>query len=705
MNFNVTRVEREIAGRTLSIETGKIAKQAAGSVMVQYGETVVFTACVRSKPRPGIDFFPLTVDYREKLSAAGKFPGGFMKREGRPTTKEVLTMRMIDRPCRPMFPKGFKDDVQIQAIVLSADLVNDPDILAMVGASAALCISDIPFNGPMGAVRVGYVDGKYVINPTKTEMDKTQMELVLGGHDESVNMIEVSARQLSEDVVAGAIEKGHEVIKELCSMINELVEKCGKEKTPFEIPDIAPIISMLEQKYGNAYLEAKKIDGKLERQNTIDAMYDEFKAEMCPEDKEEDQWQYPAEMIREGFHDFQEVMIRKMIVGGTRVGGRGLDELRDICGEVGFLPRTHGSALFTRGETQGLVTATLGTVSDQQTVDGLCDEFGQKFMLHYNFPPFCVGETGRIMGPGRREIGHGALAEKSLAMVLPDSDVFPYTIKLVSEIMESNGSSSMASVCGGTLAMLDAGVPLLNPVAGISVGMMSTDDASVYITDILGEEDHYGDMDFKVAGTKDGITGIQLDLKARGLTIEQIRETFAYAKTARMQILEIMAGVIAEPNMYLSEYAPRIATTQIPVDMIGAIIGPGGREIKKIQETTGTKVDIEEDGTIYISCVGGDGHNRAKGIIEMMTKPLKIGSVYTGKVVAIKEFGAFIELAPGREGLCHISEISNDFVRNVTDVCKVGDEMEIKVIAIDDQGRIKLSHKAVMAARKDEKSE
>jgi len=694
----VYRVEKEIAGRTLFIETGKLAKQASGAVVVGYGETVVLATVVCADPREGTDFFPLTVDYRERTSAAGKFPGGFIKREGRPTTKEILTMRMIDRPVRPLFPKGYRNEVQIQTMVWSADQQNDPDILAMIGASASLAVSDIPFDGPIAAVRVGRVDDQFVINPTHDQLAKSSLEIVLGGRCDQVNMIEVSAQELPEDVILDALKFGHKVISGICEMIADLARQCGKAKTPFEVFDTSGLVDMMEKKLGREYIQARQLPGKKQRQDRVDELFAAFVEELCPNGDESGQ--YTLDQINMAKEDFQEKVIRSEILQSRRSGGRGMDEIRPLSGEVALFPRTHGSALFTRGETQAMVTATLGTSSDEQIVDGLKEEFSQKFMLHYNFPPFCVGETGRIVGPGRREIGHGALAEKSLANVMPSIDKFPYTVKLVSDILESNGSSSMASVCAGTLALMDAGVPILRPVAGISIGMISSgnDDKYVLLTDILGEEDHYGDMDFKVAGTQKGITGIQLDLKRKGLSFDIIRETFERARVARISILKTLLGIIAEPRNELSQYAPRITSLKIPVDMIGMVIGPGGREVKRIQETTGAKVEIEDDGTIYLSCIGGTAHLKAKSMIEMMTMPLQVGRIYDGRVVSIKDFGAFIELAPGREGLCHVSELSSKYVESVSNFCKINDEMKVKVIDIDNQGRIKLSRKAAEAA-------
>ena len=691
----VKKVEKQIAGRLLSIETGKLAKQASGSVVVRYGETVVFAAVVSTEPREGIDFFPLTVDYREKLSAAGKFPGGFIKREGRPTIKEVLTMRMIDRPHRPLFPRGFRNEVQIQAMVWSADLQNDPDILAIIGAAAALAVSDIPFDGPLGAVRVGLVDETFVLNPTLEEMKRSNLDMVLCGMREGVNMIEVGARELPEKVVAEGIEFGHKTIVEICDMISELASDCGKEKYACEPLDTGKLAALLEEKAGTAFRQARLLPAKQERNDTINKLLEDFLAEICPEDTE-GECAYPPELVRQAIEEFTEKVTRAEILAGRRADGRGFADLRSVSGEVALLPRTHGSAIFTRGETQALVTATLGTYDDAQTIDGLIGEYDQRFMLHYNFPPFCVGECRRIMGPGRRELGHGALAERSLEQVLPTVDEFPYTIKLCSDILESNGSSSMASVCGGTLALMDAGIPIRHPVAGISIGMIKEGDRHVLLTDIIGEEDHYGDMDFKVAGSQTGITGIQLDLKTRYLTFDIIRETFERARKARLEILHTLLSVIDKPRKDISIYAPKMVVTNIPPDLIGKLIGPGGSNVKRIQEITGATIEIEEDGTVYISCVGGDGHLKALEIVESMTKPIEVGNLYRGKVVSTKDFGAFIEISPGREGMCHISELADRYVETVTDVCKVGDEITVKVIAIDEQGRVKLSRKAAL---------
>lgn len=699
----VKKVERQIAGRTLSIETGKLAKQAAGAVVVHYGDTVVLGTVVWGKPREGMDFFPLFVDYREKTSAAGKFPGGFIKREGRPTTKEILTMRMIDRPIRPLFPKGFRNEVQIQTMVWSADLENDPDLLAMIAASAALSISELPFDGPIGAVRVGRVDDEFVINPSHSELEESSMEMVLGGNKNEVTMIEVKAGELSEDIIADGVEFGHKTVAEICEMISELASDCGKEKMQYESPDTTELVGLMENKIGQEYREARKIDGKQEQSAKVEELLDSIKEEFIPANGQEGQ--YTVELVRMAIDDFQEKVMRSQILDdGFRSGGRGMEEIRQLSGEVGVLPRTHGSAVFTRGETQAMMTVTLGSSGDKQVVDGLLkEEFHQKFMLHYNFPPFCVGECGRIMGPGRREIGHGALAEKSLSVVVPDVESFPYTIRLVSDILESNGSSSMASVCAGTLAMMDAGIPIRHPVAGISIGMIKSGDRYVLLTDILGKEDHFGDMDFKVAGTQKGITGIQLDLKMKGLPFNIIREALERARTARLEILQAMLSVINEPRDKMSPYAPQIISVEIPVDLIGKVIGPGGRDIKALQERTGTTIDIENDGTIYISTAGGEGDAyAAKEIIDLMTNPPKIGKIYHAKIVAVKDFGVFAEIAPGQEGMCHISELADHYVESVSDECKVGDEMDFKVIQIDAQGRVKLSRKAAILDEKDD---
>lgn len=704
--FKTTRVETQISGRTLSIETGKLAKQADGAVMLQMGETIVLGTAVRAAPREGIDFFPLTVDYREKLSAAGKFPGGFRKREGAPNQKEVLTMRNIDRPIRPLFPKGFFDEVQIQCWVMSHDGQNESDVLAAIAASAALAISTIPFQGPIASVRVGRIDGQFVAFPTIAQEDYSDLDLLLSGHRDGINMIEVGANQLPEDVIEAAIKFGDEVLQQILTIIEELVSKVGKAKVTNLILPSDLVAKAVNTKLEGPLTAAKTSPGtKLERYSAVKKAISDFVASEYPAPagdatyNEHKQWQKNVGDAKLAVSDLEEKITRKIIRAGTRTDGRSADQLRHIECEVAVLPRVHGSGLFTRGETQALVTATLGTAKNEQVVDGLREEYAEKFYLHYNFPPFSVGEAKRITGPGRREIGHGKLAEKSLLPVLPPIDKFPYTVRLVSDILESNGSSSMASVCGGTLAMLDAGVPLLAPVAGISVGLISDDEKTgeeVYLTDIQGEEDHFGDMDFKVCGTRNGITGIQLDLKIRGLNHQQIAKTLQLAKKNRLEILDQIEACIAGPRASISKYAPRLLSTSIHPDKIGKLIGPGGKTIRAIQEDTGATIEVEEDGTVYVSAVGEGKAERALEEVERLCAEVKVGAIYTGRVSSVKEFGAFIEVIPGQDGLCHISELSDDYVGKVSDVVNVGDTVRVKVLLIDDQGRVKLSRKAAI---------
>lgn len=696
------RVEREISGRTLSIETGKIGRQADAAVIVRYGETIVLVSAVSAPPRSeDIDFFPLSVEYREKHSAAGKFPGGFIKREGRPSTKETLTARMIDRPIRPLFPDGYFDEVQIIANTLSADKENDPDVPAMIGASAALTISKIPFMGPTGACRVGRVNGELVINPTHTQLDESDLNVLVGGRKDSINMIEVAAKELPEAVIAEAVKTGHDTVKVICELIEELRQKVGAAK---ETPDIVEIdqqlLSKIRSQIADELRSIEVAPAKLQRRTEVKALLDRLVEQYCQSTPESADAEVPDKrMIKRIFDKIEGEIIRKLALEGKRLDGRGYDDVRPISCEVGFLPRVHGSALFTRGETQALVTVTLGTIRDAQIIDGLLDEYTQNFTLHYNFPPFSVGEVRPIRGVGRREIGHGALAEKALEQVRPPEEDFAYTVRIVSDITESNGSSSMASVCGGALALMDAGVPIKKAVAGISIGMMTAEDGKhVLLTDILGDEDHHGDMDFKVAGTTEGITAVQLDIKAEGLPHEIMTEAMEKARTARLKILDIMSKAIDKPRQELSVYAPKLLTVTIDPEFIGKIIGPGGKNIKALQEQTETTIEIEEDGTVFISCVGGDGHLRAKEIIEAMTTPPEVGRIYpNSKVVSVKDFGAFVEFVTGVEGLCHISELSDGYVKSVDTVCKVGDLIPVKLLSIDDQGRFKLSRKAALA--------
>jgi polyribonucleotide nucleotidyltransferase len=697
------QVERQIGGRTLTIGTGTFAKLAHGSVTVQYGDTVVFGAVVRAAPREGIDFFPLQVDYRERRAAAGKFPGGFMKREGRPTTKEILTARLIDRPLRPLFPKGFMDEVQIQLNVLSFDGDNDPDILSGIAASACLAVSDIPFTAPTAHVRVGRIDGELILNPTVEQTEQSDFDLVVAGTRQFVNMIELGGREIPEDEVADAIEFGHRAIIEIVGMIEELAGRIGREKVgDLRLPEPGFVDAIRARVY-DRIRAVKGQPGKHDRSEKVAQILDDLIAEMAPPvtDPNASYLSIVAQRdevrrIRAVFAEVEEQVTRDAILSGVRPDGRGFDEIRPISCEVGVLPRVHGSAVFTRGETQAMCSVTLGTSSDEQLVDGLTDEYNQKFMLHYYFPSYSVGEVRPIRGPGRREIGHGALAERSLIAVLPGVDQFPYTVRIISDILESNGSSSMASCCGGCLALMDAGVPISSMVAGISIGLVQEQGRSQLITDILGEEDHFGDMDFKVCGTKAGITAIQLDIKIEGLSYDIIRQTLHRAREARLRILDIMAATIDRPRPEISKYAPRLLTIRIDPEKIGKLIGPGGKNIKALQADTGAQVDIEDDGTVYISSVDGAAAEKCRDIIEAMTAEVKVGKIYSGKVVSIKDFGAFVEIAPETDGLCHVSELSDRYVQSVTDYLNVGDEVQVKVILIDDQGRIKLSRKAAM---------
>ncbi|HEX7010258.1 MAG TPA: polyribonucleotide nucleotidyltransferase [Phycisphaeraceae bacterium] len=710
----IHQVELEIGGRTLSIQTGKVAKQADGAVLVQYGETVVLGTAVRAAPREGVDFFPLTVDYREKMSAAGKFPGGFRKREGAPNQKEILTMRNIDRPLRPLFPKGFMDEVQVQCWVLAADGINEPDVLAGIAASAALTISSIPFEGPVGNVRVGRIDGEYVIMPTTAQREYSDLDLLLCGHKDGLNMIEVGAHELPEDQVVGAIEFGYQYVQQVAALIEKLAAQAGKPKQ-FELQTPSQeIVDLVNRKLTEPLRAAKTLEGsKLQRQEAVSQAIQNFLDTELPDPGPDAtfyqyrQWEAKRRQAKLAIHDLEERLTRQIIRDGRRTDGRRYDELRPITCEAGVLPRVHGSALFTRGETQALVTVTLGTGKDEQIVDGLGEEYAEKFYLHYNFPPFSVGEAKRITGPSRRDIGHGKLAERALEPVLPDVSEFPYTVRVVSDILESNGSSSMASACGGTLALMDAGVPIKAPVAGISIGLVSADEPGqqdVFLTDIQGEEDHYGDMDFKVTGTRQGVTAIQLDLKIRGLNIAQIRQTLELARKNRLQIIDMIEAVLPAPRSSISPNAPRILTTTIHPDKIGKLIGPGGKTIRALEEQTGATLEVEEDGTVIISAVGAGKAEAALAEVERLCAAVKVGHIYTGRVSSIKDFGAFIEVIPGQDGLCHISELADGYVNKVTDVVKVGDQVRVKVISIDDQGRVKLSRKAALAQEEQDKA-
>ncbi|MFM8890324.1 MAG: polyribonucleotide nucleotidyltransferase [Planctomycetia bacterium] len=696
------RVERQIGDQILFLETGFLAKQAAGSVLVGYGETRVLVASATGAPRPGIDFFPLTCDYRERVAAAGKFPGGFLKREGRPTMKETLTSRLMDRPIRPLFPDGFYDEVQIQAQVLASDRQNDPDILAMVGASAALCVSQLPFRGPLGSVRLAHVDGVFVPFPSQDQLEESDLDLVVSGSPTAVLMIEGFAREMPEARMLEALAEAHRHIRTICEMQEELVRVAGKPKKEYVLADYSGLRDRLTRGYLSELKAAKAIAGKQDRGQAVKALRERAKAEVVPSE--------PAATARAGdaggvsdadfahvWHALEEQAVRDLIMEGKRPDGRDYVSLRPIHCEVDLLPRVHGSSLFQRGETQSLVTITLGTGKDEQRVDGLVDEYSKKFMLDYYFPSYSVGEVRPIRGPGRREIGHGALAERSVKPVLPDPDVFPYTIRVISDILESNGSSSMASVCGATLGLMAAGVPIANPVAGISVGLVKRSERDwVLLTDIIGDEDHYGDMDFKIAGSHVGITGIQLDLKIDGISPAIIEATLRQSREARLEILRTMLSAIRRPREEISPWAPRLLRTRIDPEKIGLLIGPGGKTIRAIQDSTGASIEVEDDGTVTVASHDAEGATAAMAKIEALTASIQIGRIYEGRVTSVKDFGAFVELVPGKDGLCHVSELSEEYVSSVGDVCRVGDIMRVKVIAVDDQDRVKLSRKAAL---------
>jgi polyribonucleotide nucleotidyltransferase len=699
------KITAQVGDKQITIETGKLAKQADGGVTVQLGETIVIVAAVAAtKAKEGQDFFPLTVDYREKAAAAGKFPGGYFKREGRPTEKEILTCRLTDRPIRPLFPKGWYNEVQVQTVVLSADGENDPDILSIIGASAALTVSDIPWDGPLGAVRVGRINGKFIANPTHAEQAESDLDLVYVGNERDVVMFEGSAREISEADFNTALQFGQDCCQPIIAAQKQLAAKAGKAKRQITL-NIVPDEILKEAKAlaGDRFVPALLTPGKLAREGACKAIQDEVGAKLVEKFGAEKVTPF---VVKDAFYYIQKEAVRSLILNnGKRLDGRGFDAIRPISGEVGILPRAHGSAIFARGETQAVTLATLGTSEDAQEFDSYTGgQTDKKFILHYNFPNFSVGETGRISGPGRREIGHGALAERSIEPMLPLKD-YPYAIRVTSEIMESNGSTSMASVCGGTLALMDAGVPMIRPVAGISVGICTEKDDTASIgryqllTDIIGWEDAYCDMDCKIAGTDKGITGFQLDLKLRGLPHKIMAEAIEKTRVARLNILAEMAKVIAEPRKELSKYAPRIVTVMINPEKIGALIGPGGKNIKRIVEESGCEINIEDDGRVNIYSVSAEGMEVARREIEGMTAEAEIGKIYRGKVVTIKEFGCFVEFLPGKDGLCHISELANFRVKQTEDIVKMGDEIWVKCLGIDEKGRVKLSRKAAMAER------
>jgi polyribonucleotide nucleotidyltransferase len=698
----ISRVERIIEGKSLSVEVGRVARQADGAALVRFGDTVVLVTAVASKqPRQGIDFFPLTVDYQERAYAAGKIPGGFFKREGRPHDKETLTARLIDRPLRPLFPKGYRQDVQIIATVLSADQENDPDILAVLGASAALTTSPIPFLGPIGAVRVGRIDGKFVLDPTYGQQERTDIDLVVAGTQAAVVMIEAGAQEVSEESMAGAIEFGHKGIQTLIEMQLELAGKLGVEKAPFAAPspdqELRDRVNALAR---NGLRTLAGIADKEEQRSRRQQLFDEVIAQF--ESEAEDK----KLAVRALFEGIEQEELRRMILeGGRRADGRALDEVRPISAEVGILPRTHGSALFTRGQTQALVTTTLGTSEDEQRLDDIEGEGTKRFMLHYNFPPFSVGEVRFMRGPGRREIGHGALAERALATVLPSKEEFPYTLRIVSDILESNGSSSMATVCGASLSLMEAGVPIRSAVAGVAMGLVMGNDRTAILTDIIGLEDHLGDMDFKVAGTRKGVTALQMDIKTQGITAGLMASALEQARRARLHILDQMDRAISEPRASISLYAPRILTIMIPVDKIRDVIGPGGKVIRSIVAESGAKIDVSDDGRVEIASVDEAAAQKALSIISKIVEVPEVGKVYLGKVVKIMDFGAFVQILPGTDGLLHISQIAEHRVKKVEEVLSEGDEIMVKVIDIDKSGKIRLSRKEVVESQGKQKAE
>ncbi|KIT15493.1 polyribonucleotide nucleotidyltransferase [Jannaschia aquimarina] len=703
--FNIVKKEMEWGHDTLTLETGKIARQADGCVIATYGETSVMAAVTYAKaPKPGQDFFPLTVHYNEKYYAAGKVPGGFFKREARPTEKETLTSRLIDRPIRPLFVDGFKNEVLVICTVLSHDLENDPDIVAMIAASAALTISGAPFMGPIAGARVGFVDGEYVLNPAVDDMQglkndpEQRLDLVVAGTKDAVMMVESEAYELSETEMLGAVKFGHEQMQPVIDLIVSLAEEAAKEPFDFQAPDYSDLFAAVKSAGEQKMRDAYAITDKQERTSAVAAAKEAIKESLSEEQLEDPNLGTALKKLE------SQVLRGDVVKNGKRIDGRALDEVRDIVCETGLLPRTHGSALFTRGETQGLVVTTLGTGDDEQIIDALHGNFRSNFLLHYNFPPYSVGEVGRFGPPGRREIGHGKLAWRALQAVLPAATDFPYTIRLVSEITESNGSSSMASVCGGSLSMMDAGVPLKAPVAGVAMGLVLEDDGSyAVLTDILGDEDHLGDMDFKVAGTEAGITSLQMDIKVAGITPEIMEKALAQAKQGRLHILGEMSKTLSEAGGF-SEHAPRIETMQIPTDKIREVIGSGGKVIREIVETSGAKVDINDDGIIKIASANGEAIQKAYDMIHSIVAEPEEGKVYKGKVVKIVDFGAFVNFFGKRDGLVHVSQIENRRLNHPSDVLKEGQEVYVKLLGFDDRGKVRLAMKMVDQETGEEKA-
>jgi polyribonucleotide nucleotidyltransferase len=686
----IKKFEMPLGDNNLIIETGRMAKQADGAVTVTLGGTVVLVTATSSEPREGIDFFPLTCEYQEKTYAAGKIPGGFFKREGRPTEKEILSARLMDRPVRPLFPKGFINEVQLVALVLSSDGENDSDVLAMVGASTALTISDIPFEGPIGTVRVGRVDGKFIVNPTYQQLASSDIDIIVTGTRKAVVMVESGSSQLSEEVIYDAIKFGHESLQPIIDLQEKMQKEAGKKKKEVKLYIVDEGLLNTVRDLATAKLdEINRLGTKEQREEAINLLSKELKEKLVTEDSG-----YEDKDVKAALLEVEEEEVRKFIISQKkRVDGRKFDEIRPITCEVGILPRTHGSGLFTRGQTQSLSVTTLGTSADEQMIESLEGELQKSFMLHYNFPSFSVGEVKPMRGPGRREIGHGALAERALKAVMPTKEQFPYTVRVVSEILESNGSSSMATVCASTLSLMDAGVPIKEPVSGIAIGLITGGPEPIILTDIGGVEDHFGDMDFKAAGTKNGVTALQMDLKVQGISMDTIKKALEVARKARLFILDKMVTTISRPKEAVSTFAPRLVSIKLPEDKIGTVIGPGGKMIKKIIQETGATVDISDDGMCQVASTDSASVDKAVAIIRGIIEEPEVGKIYSGTIKRIMAFGAFCEILPGREGLIHVSELSNTFVKSVEEVVKLGDKVSVKLFEIDDQGRLNLSIK------------
>lgn len=693
----VHRIEKQFAGRTLVMETGRMARQAGGAVFLTYGDSAVLVTATAQRKRTHLPFFPLTVEYRAKSYAAGKFPGGFIKREGRPSDKETVSARQIDRPLRPLFPDDYRNETQIVCFVISADQENDADVLGMLGASTALMLSSIPWNGPVAGVRVGRVDGEWLINPTFSQLDYSDVDMVIAGTQESIVMVEGASVEVSEEDILEALEVGHKAIRELIDIQMELVALAGGKPDVFEFEIVeidADFVTAVKAAATTPVSDAYRVDDKAERETALENIKADLQTKLGEE--------FPDDInhLSGVFKNIEKATMRRRVLDdGVRADGRGLNDVRDISCEVGLLPRAHGSALFTRGQTQALAVITLGSVRDEQRIDSIdtVDETSKSFMLHYNFPPFCVGEAKPFRGVSRREVGHGMLAERALQPLLPAYEDFPYTIRVVSDILESNGSSSMASVCGGSLALMNAGVPMRSACAGIAMGLIKEGDDIAILTDILGVEDSLGDMDFKVAGTKEGITAIQMDIKIDGLDIAILRDALERARKGRLHILDVMSGTLAEPAAEMSEWAPQIVSIKINTQKIGDLIGPKGKTIRAIQEETGATLNVEDDGTVTISAVGGDAGRRAREMVEAITAEPEIGRIYEGVIKNTTTFGAFVEILPGVEGLCHISELEEGRTEKTEDVVNTGDVVKVKLLAVDERGRMKLSIRAAIA--------